>query len=59
LCSTTDNSWRKNSFNGRIKEQAFKPEIAFGMKNAEGKKARQNQNFCTLALSIGFISSRR
>jgi signal transduction histidine kinase/DNA-binding response OmpR family regulator len=41
---TTGDSWRKNMLEGMKRELSFYPEIAFEMKDAEGKTNKQNQD---------------
>jgi signal transduction histidine kinase/DNA-binding response OmpR family regulator len=41
---TTGDSWRKNMLEGMKRELSFYPEIAFEMKDAEGKTDKQNQD---------------
>ncbi len=41
---TMGDSWRKNMLDGMKRELSFYPEIAFGMKDAEGKTEKQNQD---------------
>lgn len=41
---TTGDSWRKNMLDGMKRELSFYPEIAFEMKDAQGKTEKQNQD---------------